>query len=371
MKLSVPKPALLSALSRATAVTENRSPSFIATAVLLDASGAAPRLYATDLSSLSVRCTVDQATITKPGVVAVSARDIFDRVKTMPVGDVVLEKKDDKLIIRAAVGDRRHTIRTFDVAEFPKWPEPVGTTRNLVVAAGALGSLFARVKHAQGDEPDRPSCYGTLLSAVDGMLRADATNGHRMACADLPADVAQFDGAVFSPKAVTLLASLCEEKDAKVEIAVTKSRAYVALGGTELAVTLIEGGYSPTRRYLETATATVKTSTILDREALLDSVKSAALSAEEKGRSVVLDLAGGRMTVSSAASNGEANDAIDAEGEGVANAAVFHRYLEDALGAIGTERVSLGMSGPLDPLVMRPTGDGAPALTLFISPVRQ
>ena len=133
MELTVPKKDLLKLVTRMQGVAERKSTMPVLSNVLLAVDGpSALRIAATDLYlALVGRVTVD---VSKGGSVAVSAKDLLERVRMMPDGPIHLASQDNATTtIKAAGSARRYTLRGMPGDDFPPLPAPVGG----VAVAGA------------------------------------------------------------------------------------------------------------------------------------------------------------------------------------------------------------------------------------------
>src|SRR5262245_34082353 len=110
MELTVAKKDLLKIVARMQGAAERKSTRPAIENVLISVEGdTSLRLAATDLY-LSLMGRINAA-ISKPGCVAVSAKDLFERVKMMPEGPVVIVVQDNATTtIKASGTARRYTL---------------------------------------------------------------------------------------------------------------------------------------------------------------------------------------------------------------------------------------------------------------------
>ena len=111
MELTVPKKDLLKLLTRMQGVAERKSTMPVLSNVLLAVEGpSALRVAATDLYlALIGRVPAD---VSKGGSVAVSAKDLLERIRMMPEGPIHIATQDNATTtIKAAGSARRYTLR--------------------------------------------------------------------------------------------------------------------------------------------------------------------------------------------------------------------------------------------------------------------
>src|SRR6202161_2203033 len=119
MELTVPKKDLLKLVTRMQGVAERKSTMPVLSNVLLAVDGpSALRVAATDLY-LALMGRVP-AEVSKGGSVAVSAKDVLERIKQMPEGPIQLASQDNATTtIKAAGSARRYTLRGMPGGDFP------------------------------------------------------------------------------------------------------------------------------------------------------------------------------------------------------------------------------------------------------------
>ena len=119
MDLTVPKKDLLRLLTRMQGVAERKSTMPILSNVLLAVDGPnALRMAATDLYLALVGKVA--ADVTKGGSVAVSAKDLLERVRMMPEGPLHFSSQDNATTtIKAPGSARRYTLRGMPGDDFP------------------------------------------------------------------------------------------------------------------------------------------------------------------------------------------------------------------------------------------------------------
>src|SRR5271155_1648532 len=122
MDLTVPKKDLLRLVTRMQGVAERKSTMPVLSNVLLAVDGPnALKVAATDLY-LAIAGHVP-AEVNKGGSIAVSAKDLFERVKMMPDGPIHVATHDNATTTQKAAGTaRRYTLRGMPGDDFPPLP---------------------------------------------------------------------------------------------------------------------------------------------------------------------------------------------------------------------------------------------------------
>jgi len=110
--------------------------------------------------------------------------------------------------------------------------------------AAALASLLARTAHAESTEATRYYLIGTYLHAHDGLLRAVATDGHRLVAADalLPDGAADMPGVIVPSAATKLLRGMLGKRpEGTVSVKLSATHVQATLGPVTLTSKLVDG----------------------------------------------------------------------------------------------------------------------------------
>src|SRR5580704_4425521 len=143
MELTLAKKDLVKLLSRMQGVAERKSTMPILANVLLAVEGPnALRVAATDLYlSIAAKMSAD---ISKGGSVAVSAKDLLERVKMMPEGPIFMATQENAAMTLKAQGTaRRYTLRGMPGDDFPPIPLPAEGAPTLALDVAVLAKLIS------------------------------------------------------------------------------------------------------------------------------------------------------------------------------------------------------------------------------------
>jgi len=142
-----------------------------------------------------------------------------------------------------------------------------------------------------------------------------------------------------------------------ISIIVTAGHAFFSYGGTVLSVKLADEQFPPYEKVIpQSQTKRV----VADRGRLIEALKRISLVANDKSGGVSLSLEPGILKIQSQNPDvGEGSEEVDVDYDGEALSIGFNaRYMLDVLNALTHDEVALGLSGELDPGVLRPVGDG-------------
>jgi DNA polymerase-3 subunit beta len=381
MHVVVSKKDLLRILARCQGVADKKSTMPVLGNVLLEVDGPDRlRLAATDLY-LAVSGHIP-AQIDKGGSIAVGARDLFERVKMMPEGQLSISTTGSSTTIRSLTSARRFTLHGIPGEEFPSLPQPDEATPALALDVDALSSLITRTHFSISTDETRLHLNSALFEWEGDRVRMVTTDGHRLSKAEVLVKGKQANATMLIPlKGVLELKRLCEEakNDGKAEadseattlkMIQSGPNAFFRLAGFQFSVKLVDAQFPPYQQVIpETSERAIRVS----RGALADALRAVSIAASDRTGGVKLTLSAGRMRFESESpESGAGFDEVPTEYDGPDVTIGFNaRYFLDVLSAVAEEDVILGMSGELDPAVLKPGSESVSSSYLaVIMPMR-
>ncbi|AEB56033.1 DNA polymerase III subunit beta [Ectopseudomonas mendocina] len=342
MHFTIQREALLKPLQLVAGVVERRQTLPVLSNVLLVVEGQQLSLTGTDLEvELVGRVTLEDAA--EPGEITVPARKLMDICKSLPSDALIDIRVDDqKLLVKA--GRSRFTLSTLPANDFPTVEEGPGSlTFNLPQAK--LRRLIERTSFAMAQQDVRYYLNGMLLEVQSGLLRAVATDGHRLAMCSMEASIQQ-DGkhqVIVPRKGILELARLLTEQDAEVSIVLGQHHIRANTGEFTFTSKLVDGKFPDYERVLPRGGDKL---VLADRQGLREAFSRTAILSNEKYRGIRLTLADGLLKIQ--ANNPEQEEAeeeivVDYNGGGL-EIGFNVSYLLDVLGVMGTEQVRLILS---------------------------
>jgi len=362
MELTVPKKDLLKLVSRMQGVAERKSTMPVLSNVLLAVDGpSALRVAATDLYlALVGRVTVD---VSKGGSVAVSAKDLLERVRMMPEGPIHLASQDNATTtIKAAGSARRYTLRGMPGDDFPPLPAPSEGSPSLSLDVDALQELIAKTHFSISTDETRAHLNSALFEWDGDVVRMVTTDGHRLSKMEVKVGGRQASATMLIPlKAVQELRRLCDDiaaeakegAKAQVQIAQSGSSAFFQGGGMSFAVRLVDAQFPP---YSQVIPQNSEKKVRVPRSAFAEALRAVSIAASERTGGVKLAVTKGTMRITTESpESGEGFDEIPIDYAGPNMTIGFNaKYFLDVLSALDDDEVELGLGGELDPAVVRP-----------------
>jgi DNA polymerase III subunit beta len=373
MQLSVERAALLKALGHVQNVVERRNTIPILSNVLLSAGEEALTLSATDLDMEII--DEAEARVATSGQVTAPAHTLYEIVRKLPEGaEVELGYAGDDPRLQVTAGRSRFSLPVLPAGDFPIMSAD-GLGARFVIDAKDLIRLIDNTRFAMSSEETRYYLCGLYLHAIaeggQTKLRAVATDGTRLALAEMPAPEgsAGAPGVIIPRKAVAEIRRLLEDAGESVEVQISAQKVHFDFGRAALTSKVIDGAFPDYARVIEPLRENHRV-LIVDNGDFSRAVDRVATIAEERSRSVRVAIERGKvvLTVRNMAA-GQAVEEVEADYEGEPFEVGFNaRYLLDVAGQIRGETTEYRFADPqIATLVLDPAD---PDVQYVLMPLR-
>jgi DNA polymerase-3 subunit beta len=359
MRVTVERSHLLKSLGHVHRVVERRNTIPILSNVLLRAEGARLLLKATDLD-VEITETVT-ADIGQAGGTTVPAQILFDIVRKLPDGAEVALDTGDGAQLALRSGRSKFTLQVLAESDFPDLATGEFSTR-FTLTASALKKLIERTQFAISTEETRYYLNGIYLHVITvagkPMLRAVATDGHRLAQAqiDAPAGSEAMAGVIVPRKTVGEVQKLMEDPEAEVAVELSETKIRFTIGPVVLTSKLIDGTFPDYVRVIPQGNDKIMK---VDRSEFAGAVDRVSTISSERGRAIKLALADGRMVLS--VNNPDSGSAVEELGVDYPADAIeigFNsRYLLDVAGQLETGTAEFRFADPGSPTLIQDVGE--------------
>ena len=350
----------LGTVSRAVAT---RSTLPITTHVLLQTDESRLRLVATNLEiviSTWIAAKVDVA-----GAITVPARLLNEFVSSLQPDTIEMELDRDTRQLEVVSGRVKAKLSGQDAEDFPPVPQ-LGEGVTIELDPDQLRTSIERVAFAAATDDARPVLTGVHTSVDGDALTFAAADGFRLAVQTvrLGAAASEKVDVIIPARALRELDRMLVDQAEKVVMTVNPQRSQVLfrLNGSELVSQLVQGTF-PNYRQLIPESATTKA--VADVAEFLRATRTAAVFARDGNNIVRLylepgenEMAGVVRLESRSEEVGAGEGTIDALVEGPQGQIAFNsRYLQDILGVLARNRVTLETTSPSSPGTFRPVDD--------------
>jgi DNA polymerase-3 subunit beta len=303
MKATLERSQLLRSLNHVHRVVERRNTIPILSNLMVTAEAGGLTLKATDLDVEILESVA--AEVGTPGVTTVPAHLFYDIVRKLPDGaEVSLATAGDGQTMAVSSGRSRFSLQVLPASDFPDINAGDMPVR-FALPAAALKGLIDRTQFAISTEETRYYLNGIYLHIVTTggkkWLRAVATDGHRLAQAQVPAPEGSehMPGVIVPRKTVAEVQKLLENGDAEVTVEVSQTKIRFTIPGTGaglvLTSKLIDGTFPD---YVRVIPQNNDKLLKVERGELQEAVDRVSTIASERGRAVKLALSDNRLVLS-------------------------------------------------------------------------
>lgn len=373
MKFTIERAALLKSLSHVQNVVERRHTNPLLSNVKITAQAGGNETILLNATDNELEISENTAAkVETAGSITAPAHKLYEIVRKLPDGaEIEFSLNAEKGLLNISAGRAKFALATMAGEDFPTIAEGE-MTHQFVLPAQDLQDLIERTSFAVSTEETRYYLNGIYLheavSKEEKILRAVATDGHRLACAEavFPEGASGMPGIIIPRKAIGELSKLLAEETGEVSVALSAYKIQFKFGTVVLTSLLIEGTYPDYERVIP-----LENDKILEVEAasLMAAVDRVAV-VSEKSRAVRLSVSKGLVLVSAAnAEEGSAQDELEVNYDADAVEVGFnYRYLLDVLGQIKGGLVRIAFLDSASPTVLTDLSD--PSVLFVLMPMR-
>ncbi len=339
MKLTAGREALLKPLQAVIGVVERRQTMPVLANVLLVAKNGELAITATDLEVELVAVT--EVTVDAAGEVTVPGRKLLDICRALPDdAQIAISQSGDKLSVKS--GRSKFSLTTLPAAEFPSIDD-INAGQSIAVGQAALSRLLEKTHFSMAQQDVRYYLNGLLLETSGKSLRAVATDGHRLALAEVELGNGKLpDQQVIVPRKGVLELQRLMSGDGELEIQLGSNHIRIQLDGIRFTSKLIDGRFPEYDRVIPQDTKNALTA---DRGLFRSALQRTAILSNEKYRGIRLIIRDkGMLLQAHNPEQEEAEEELEIQYSGEEIEIGFNvNYLLDALAAIESDEVTLAL----------------------------
>lgn len=356
MRFSLDRESLLRPLQAIQGALEKRSTRPILSNILVACTDDRLSVSATDLEvELVAHVAIETA---ESGETTIPGRKFIDICRALPDGaQMDFKLENNRVLLRS--GRSRFTLNTLPASDYPISDVATDVTK-LSAKQADLKRLLELTQFAMAHQDVRYYLNGLMLETGQHCLRAVATDGHRLAMAEVAAEVAT-DGnplqIIIPRKGILELSRLLSSSEDMVELAISPNSLQVTLPEIRFTSKLIDGRFPDYTRVLPEEGRCDK-EVVAERDAVRQSLLRASILSNEKYRAVRMTLEPGNMRVlAHNPEQEEAEDLVEVTYTGESLEIGFNvSYLLDACGAVPTPMVRMYLTDSSSSCLIKPDG---------------
>jgi DNA polymerase-3 subunit beta len=353
MKIKTLKAPLLKAIQVLQNIISVKATLPILSNILIETQKGKIHMAATDLD-VSISLTFTPTVINEEGSITVPAKKFSDIVKDLPEGEINITVRKNNSI---SIESERCFFKLMGLPkdDFPKIPR-LYDKESIAINQGLLKNMLSLTSFAVSRDETRYILNGILFVVKDKGLRLVATDGRRLALIKKEIELPpEFKKELIVPIKATqeLMRNLTDE--GMVKIVFGENQISFQFDHTTLISRLIEGQFP---NYEQVIPKGDKGTIVINRERFLWATKRMAILTSPDSQSIKIDLFKDKLIFSKNTPDmGEAKEEIDIEHQGEEFSVGFNpQYLIDVLKSLKGQDVSLELTGPESPGIVRAEG---------------
>lgn len=360
----------LSLVSRGVAT---RSSVRIYSGVLFEAFGeeGTARLSAMD-GEISIRGSTP-AEVEEEGSVVIPARIFHEIVRSLPAGEISIERDPSGGAVMISSANNQYRIRTYEAEEFPALPE-FSAERASVISGEVLVDTVEKVSRSYSRDETRPVLTGILTSFEDSKVRMVTTDSYRLSIMVADLGVSLGDSgtteAIIPARAMQEVGRIFSSSDEEnIEMILGENQAMFRIGDVVFTTTLIEGNFPEYGKLLPEG---FEREISVSREDLIGTLRRVNLFTGRQSPQVPVSLSfseGAVEVIVRSQEIGEARETLAADSEDEFYISFNPSYLMDGVSAIDAKNVVFRFNEPMKPGMILPEGKEGEFLYL-IMPMR-
>ncbi|OGD57080.1 DNA polymerase III subunit beta [Candidatus Berkelbacteria bacterium RBG_13_40_8] len=307
------------------------------------------------------------AKVDREGAITCPSKLLLDYINTNNDKKINLELKELNLHLESE--HYKANIKGIDASEFPLIPE-VKKTQELEVLTQDLANAISKTVIASALDESRPVLAGVFVEASNDKMKMVATDSYRLAeqKINLTKKADTKTSFILPQRTMIEVARILDLGAEKVKIYPSENQAEFVLGETILVSRLIEGAFPD---YEQIIPKNITTKMQANSSEFAIALKMASLFARESANNIKLKIAPPDKVSVLAVSPHVGDNVSEVKGTISGNAleiAFNAKFILDVLSVIGSEEVSLELSGNLAPGILR--GKTNPNYLYVIMPLR-
>ncbi|MDR0979872.1 MAG: DNA polymerase III subunit beta [Candidatus Nomurabacteria bacterium] len=360
MHLLINKNQLAKVLNNISRIANSRNQLPILNNVLLRAEKDKLTIIANNLELASEETI--PTTVKQNGVITVPAKPLAEFINNLPNTELSLETTGTKLKVSGKGFSA--TFNGVDAEDFPEVINPEAKSLTINLSVADFRHTLQQVISATSNDFSRPALTGVCFNSFNKQLFVVATDGFRLAEAELLPKFNDDLRVIVPTAAITEVLSAAEDGDLTIKIGEAQIQFLIG-EQTEITSNLISGSYPDYRQLIA---ATGAETAVVDRDELIRLLKVAQVFARVADNAVILKTSGKNKQLSVIAVESELgsnSSEMAAAVSGTDISMAFNiRFLLDALNVFEAPEVNLDFSD--DKLIIH--GNDSSSLVYIVMP---
>jgi DNA polymerase-3 subunit beta len=356
MEFKIGRNTFFDGIQKTLGIVEKKTTMPILNNVMIRASKEGIRIFATDRE---ISLVADyEASVDHEGEVTLSARKLYEMIREIQ-GETIHFYKNNQCLVTLTAQKAIYKIPGIPADDFPAVVinEDVSFFR---MRGQMLKDVIIKTAFSMSNDEVRKNLNGIFFESDEeqqGVLKAVATDGHRLALASVYSGEKDFlkleKGIIIPRKGIVEIRKLLESETGDILIGVQQGMCVIKTDHTIMKVSLIDSEYPDYRRVIPAEKGIVVQ---FEKEVVLHALRRMNVISSERYSGVIVKLQENKIILNSTNPDvGEANDEIDVIYQGGDLEIGYNvNYLIDAIEVMDEKNVVFEMRPGMKPGVIRP-----------------
>jgi DNA polymerase-3 subunit beta len=365
MRFTVVKEVILDELQLLQGIVEKRNTMPILANILISVGEDKVEMTGTDLE-VGLRTHFPVKT-EEPGSITVSGKKVFEIVKSLPDGKVIVFEENDDLMMEISSGKSEFKVLCLPKEDYPMVPE-AGFEKRIILPLDRFQEMIDRVYFAIAQE-QRYYLNGALLILKKDSMELVSTDGHRLAYTSMFVEGLDPREEVRVIVAKKSLGELRKMTNDAAEFDHDENNLFFRVGNRTLISRIIESKFPNFEAVIPKDNPHLLR---VGKEEFTQAIRRVSLLSTERSRGVKFSI--GKESLRLFSSNpeiGEARDDLEVDYKGAELEVGFNsQYLLDFLLSIRSERIRLELKDENSAAIMKPDLDEDVKYTYVLMPMK-
>jgi DNA polymerase III subunit beta len=344
MKFIVSSSALLKQLSSINGVVTNNPVVPILENFLFEINNSKLTITASDLETSMITELPVEAK--ENGRIAAPAKILLETLKNLPDQPVTFTIDEETYTIEISSSNGRYKLSGENATDFPRVPSVQGGN-SIEIPSNVLSRAINKTIFAVSNDELRPAMTGIFVQLRSENVTFVATDGHRLLrYRRTDVGTSQEASIIVPRKAFTLLKSTLPSEATAVRMEFNQSNAFFSFDNIRMICRLIDERYPD---YENVIPVQNPNKLVIDRQALLSSVKRISIYSNKTTHQIRLKLSGSELQVSAEDLDfsNEANERLTCQYDGEDMEIGFNaKFLMEMLNNIDSDEITFELSTP-------------------------
>lgn len=314
MKFSIPSNVLLDIVQSVYPAVEKRGTLPILNNILVKINEDKLTMTATDLS-VEITKTVDCGegiVVATTGETTIPAKKLYDISKLID-GTVKVSNSKEKMTI--SCGKSKFTLLSTAAEDFPTWSFDNTAKNKITVNAKDITEALRKVRHAIAVNDVRYYINGVCFDLSGDNLNLVATDGHRLAIEQIPAQSDSPINVIVPANAVNYIINLLQKTDDDVIISCFNNGMLINKEDTALSFKFVDGKFPDYNRVIPKSDSR-RTVCTINKDETVKAVARASLTLDSVTSGILLNFNGGECEITGSSNSESSEEIIDADVKG-------------------------------------------------------